>query len=223
MTGLSTIEAPTLFAAPVPVAVLRTATAEQAVEIGLALAAGGLVHLEVTLTTPGACEAIADLAARPGLLVGAGTVTAATEVGEVVEAGARFVITPGLVTDVLDAGAEAGVPVVPGVFTPSELLAARAAGASTVKLFPASTGGTAHLSALRSVFPSVRFVPTGGIGADDIADWVRAGACAVGIGGVLNSTYARFGRDGLTELAADLVDRTDAAASGRDNRKENGR
>lgn len=223
MTTTTVLDAAALFAVPVPIAVLRTDSAEQAVEMGEALAEGGLLHLEVTLTTPGATEAIAHLAGRPGLVVGAGTVTAADEAAAVVDAGAVFVITPGLVAEVIGAGSEAGVPVIPGVLTPTELLAARAAGVSTVKLFPASTVGTAHLAALRSVFPSVSFVPTGGIGPADIAAWVTAGACAVGIGGVLNSTYDKHGRDGLKRLAADLVGRTDAAAGSTDIRRENGR
>lgn len=223
MTTVSVRDAGKPFAVPVPIAVLRTSSADQAVEMGEALGTGGLTHLEVTLTTPGAPEAIAHLSKHPELVVGAGTVTGAAEVGAVVAAGAVFIVTPGLVADVVSATREAGVPVIPGVFTPTELLAARALGVSTVKLFPASTAGTAHLRALCSVFPSVRFVPTGGIGPDDIGEWIAAGACAVGIGGVLNSTYDKFGCDGLRELAADLVGRTDAAASSSDIRRENGR
>jgi len=223
MTLPQTMDFRSLFPTPAAIAVLRTPSARTALDMADALAKGGLAAIEVTLTTPGACEVIEELSARPGLIVGAGTVTNTVEAADAVKAGARFVVTPGLVTRVISAVRDRGVPVVPGVFTPSELLAARACGATTVKLFPASTGGVTHLKALRSVFPSIGLVPTGGIGPADVADWITAGACAVGVGGVLNNTYDKDGCDGLQALAADLVGRTDAAASRSEIRKEHDR
>jgi 2-dehydro-3-deoxyphosphogluconate aldolase/(4S)-4-hydroxy-2-oxoglutarate aldolase len=171
------------------VAVLRARSAERAVEAGRALVAGGVRALEVTFTVPDAPAAIERLAADADVLVGAGTVLTAAHAAAAVEAGARFIVSPHFDEEVLDAARALGVPAVPGVLTPTEV--ARAARrCSVVKLFPASLGGPALLSALRGPFPTLAVVPTGGVTAANLRDWVAAGALAIGAGTDLCPTEA---------------------------------
>jgi 2-dehydro-3-deoxyphosphogluconate aldolase / (4S)-4-hydroxy-2-oxoglutarate aldolase len=166
------------------VAVLRAGPAERAVAAARALAEGGVTAIEVTFSVPDAPSVIAELATDESLLVGAGTVLSADQVDAAVHAGARFVVSPNIDEEVLDAAESRGVPALPGVFTPTEV--ARAARrCSLLKLFPASLGGPALLGALREPFPGLAFVPTGGVTAGGIGDWLRAGAVAVGAGGDL--------------------------------------
>jgi 2-dehydro-3-deoxyphosphogluconate aldolase / (4S)-4-hydroxy-2-oxoglutarate aldolase len=166
------------------VAVIRAASADAAVRTSRALAAGGVRGIEITFSTPDAPAAIRALADDPELFVGAGTVLNRDEARRALEAGARFLVSPALVPPVLEAGREAGVLVVPGALTPTELLAA-ADQAEVVKLFPASLGGPAYLRALLTPLPHLRVVPTGGVVADNLGTWLDAGAFALGAGGDL--------------------------------------
>lgn len=146
---------------------------ETAHELGQAILAGGLGIAEVTLRTPNALEALRAMTEVPGLSVGVGTVIRPSQVDEAVAAGARFVVSPGFAPAVVRRAWEHAVPALPGVATPSEVIAAAELGVETMKLFPAKLlGGPAMVAALGAVFPSVRFVPTGGIGADDAADYL---------------------------------------------------
>ncbi len=140
-----------------------------AAPLAAALLAGGLPCAEVTLRTPAALEALRILAADPDLLVGAGTVLSPTQAEEAVRAGARFVVTPGWSDAVVERCRVLGVPILPGVATPTEVLRALDAGLDTVKLFPAGLlGGPAAVRALAGPFPGLGVVPTGGIGPDDL-------------------------------------------------------
>lgn len=147
-----------------------------------ALVEGGLSVLEVTVDTPGAYETIAAYAAGPGLHIGAGTVTSVAEVHRVADAGASFVVSPGFDADVVTAAHEAGLATLPGVATATEVQAARRAGVKLFKLFPAGALGRAYLAQLRGPFGRAAFVPTGGVGIDDIPAWLGAGAFAVALG-----------------------------------------
>ena len=149
-----------------------------------ALTEGGVGLVEITLDTPGALDAIRT-ASEAGLSVGAGTVLTVDEVRASADAGARFVVSPGLVPEVVAAALEAGLEALPGVLTPTELLQALAAGARAVKLFPASPGGPALVRALRGPFPNVPLVPTGGVRVSEIASYLEAGATAVALGSEL--------------------------------------
>jgi 2-dehydro-3-deoxyphosphogluconate aldolase/(4S)-4-hydroxy-2-oxoglutarate aldolase len=145
---------------------------------------GGLRVLEITLTTPGALDAIAALAREPEALVGGGTVLEVEEVRAVAAAGGRFVFSPVFDPAVVDAAAEHGLLAVPGAATATEILAAQRHGAPIVKLFPAGAlGGPAHLRALRGPLPDVPLLPTSGPTAESAAAWLEAGACAIGVGG----------------------------------------
>ncbi|MEU0475618.1 bifunctional 4-hydroxy-2-oxoglutarate aldolase/2-dehydro-3-deoxy-phosphogluconate aldolase [Streptomyces olivaceus] len=137
-----------------------------AVPLARALVAGGLPAIEVTLRTPVALDAIRAIAGEvPGAVVGAGTVITAEQVGEVVAAGARFLVSPGWTDGLVDAMRASGVPFLPGVSTTSEVVALLERGVREMKFFPAeAAGGTAYLKALAAPLPQARFCPTGGIG-----------------------------------------------------------
>ncbi|MFG2158613.1 bifunctional 4-hydroxy-2-oxoglutarate aldolase/2-dehydro-3-deoxy-phosphogluconate aldolase [Streptomyces olivaceus] len=137
-----------------------------AVPLARALVAGGLPAIEVTLRTPVALDAIRAIAGEvPGAVVGAGTAITAEQVGEVVAAGARFLVSPGWTDGLLDAMRASGVPFLPGVSTTSEVVALLERGVREMKFFPAeAAGGTAYLKALAAPLPQARFCPTGGIG-----------------------------------------------------------
>ncbi|TNM68595.1 bifunctional 4-hydroxy-2-oxoglutarate aldolase/2-dehydro-3-deoxy-phosphogluconate aldolase [Streptomyces sp. NP160] len=151
--------------------------------LGAALVEGGLTAAEVVLRTPAALRVLAELAPTAGLLVGAGTVVDPDQVDAVVDAGARFVVSPGYDPDVVARCHARGVPAVPGVSTASEVQLARRAGLRLLKVFPAgAVGGTALLSGLAGPFPDVSFVPTGGIGEADLADYLAVRSVA-GVGG----------------------------------------
>jgi 2-dehydro-3-deoxyphosphogluconate aldolase/(4S)-4-hydroxy-2-oxoglutarate aldolase len=146
--------------------------------------AAGVPLVEITLDTPGARETLTRWR-DAGRMVGAGTVVSPAQVDACVDAGASFVVSPGVVEPVIERARELGVDVLPGAFTPSEVLRARALGAVAVKLFPASTGGPSHVRALRGPLPDVPLVPTGGIGVEDVTSYLEAGASCVGLGGAL--------------------------------------
>ena len=176
-----------------------------------ALAAGGVRLAEVTATTPGWLDAI-GAAADEGLVVGGGTVTTPAQVRDVAAAGGRFVVSPGLDTDVVTAALRAELEPLPGVFTGTEVLAATRAGARLLKLFPASPLGPAYLAQLRAPFGATAFVPTGGITIDGIGAWLHAGAFAVAVGAHL------VGRDAPAYPAAarDLTRRAVQACAAAD-------
>jgi 2-dehydro-3-deoxyphosphogluconate aldolase / (4S)-4-hydroxy-2-oxoglutarate aldolase len=165
-------------------AVIRADSPRTAVLAGRALAAGGIRALEIAFTTPDAPDAIAELADDRELFVGAGTVLSADQAQSALDAGAAFLVSPSLVPSVLEVGRDAGVLALAGALTPTEVIAA-AAQADVVKLFPASLGGPAYLRALLAPLPDLRAVPTGGVDADNAAQWLDAGAFALGAGGDL--------------------------------------
>jgi len=155
----------------VPVVVVRDA--DRAAGLAQALVAGKLPVAEVTLRTPAAPEAIETMAKQKGLLVGAGTVLTPDQVDLAVDAGARFLVSPGYSAATVARASERGVPIVPGTVTPSEVMAALAAGLTTLKFFPASNyGGAGTLKAFASVFGQARFVPTGGVSASNLGDYL---------------------------------------------------
>lgn len=190
----------------VPVAVIDDPG--RAPGLGEALLAGGLDVIEVTLRTPAAVEAIAALAGVPGMRTGAGTVVTADQVDAAVDAGATFVVSPGLSADVVRRCRERGVPVLPGVATPSDLMAAVALGLTEVKFFPAGVlGGPAALKALSAPFPGMTFVPTGGVSAANLADYLRL-PCVAAVGGswMVGRDVVAAGRwQEITDLTAQAV------------------
>jgi 2-dehydro-3-deoxyphosphogluconate aldolase/(4S)-4-hydroxy-2-oxoglutarate aldolase len=152
-----------------------------------ALVAGGVHMLEITMTVPGAVELIRALGPSlpEGFLLGAGTVTDPATARAVIDAGAAFVVSPVLRTDVIAACHEHGVPALPGCFSPTEILTAWEAGADIVKVFPATALGPGYFKDVRGPLPDVKLMPTGGVSIENAGDWIRAGAVAVGVGGAL--------------------------------------
>jgi 2-dehydro-3-deoxyphosphogluconate aldolase / (4S)-4-hydroxy-2-oxoglutarate aldolase len=149
-----------------------------------ALVRGGIEQVEVTIDTPGALDAVADAAAE-GRTVGVGTITDSEQVRAAAAAGARFVVSPGLVPEVIETALTLGLEPMPGVFTATEILAASAAGARVMKLFPASSGGPSYLRALRGPFPTVAIIPTGGVRIEEVQAYLQAGATAIALGSEL--------------------------------------
>lgn len=166
--------------------VIRTADPALAATAVDWLDEAGCRSFEITLTIPGAVGLIARLAKRHDRLVGAGTVFTAAEAEACIAAGAAFVISPCVAPEVAAVAAAAGVACLLGAMTPTEVRAARAAGADAVKIFPAdSAGGPGHIRALKSVFPAIPLVPTGGIDGGSVAAYLDAGAAFVAVGGRL--------------------------------------
>lgn len=145
---------------------------------------GGLKVLELTLTTPGALEAMSVLAREPGVVAGGGTVLNAADARSVAQAGGRFCLSPIFDPGMIDEANRLGLLAVPGTSTPTEMHRAHSHGVPMIKVFPAGTlGGPAYLRAVRGPFPNVRMLPTSGPTADNLALYFAAGASAVGIGG----------------------------------------
>jgi len=169
------------------VAILRGLTPERALETGAALVQAGFRSIEVPLNSPRPFDTIKLLAAaHPDCLVGAGTVLTAVDVNNVRAAGGRLIVSPNCDTQVIRHALGLGMRVMPGIATATEAFAAIHAGATELKLFPASTYGAGHLRALKSVLPKhVRMYPVGGVGSQDIAEWLASGADGFGFGGEL--------------------------------------
>jgi 2-dehydro-3-deoxyphosphogluconate aldolase/(4S)-4-hydroxy-2-oxoglutarate aldolase len=174
-------------------AILRTDDRDRASRAMAAAIEGGFRIVELTLTTPGAIELIAELSRRDDLVVGAGTVLEVAEAERAVEAGAQFLVSPVVDETVIAAARELGVAAMPGAHTPTEMLRAHRAGAELVKLFPAPAGGPVYLRSVLAPLPFLKVVPTNGVDAANLADWLAAGAWAAGF------TAPLFDRD---ELAA---------------------
>ncbi|HEX2857385.1 MAG TPA: bifunctional 4-hydroxy-2-oxoglutarate aldolase/2-dehydro-3-deoxy-phosphogluconate aldolase [Propionibacteriaceae bacterium] len=165
----------------VPVVVCSDAA--QADALGEALVRGGLPIAEVTFRTAAAADTIRALARRDDLLVGAGTVVTTAQVDRAADAGARFIVSPGLDADVVRRAQERDLDVLPGCVTPSEIMAARKLGIDTVKFFPAgSYGGAKAIAALSAPFGDVQFIPTGGVSLANLADYLGQ-PCIPAVGG----------------------------------------
>lgn len=169
------------------VAILRAPDAARLIDVAEALLAGGVAVLEVTFTVPGAHRLLEQLADRLGdrILLGAGTVLDTETARTALLAGAEFIVAPNVNLDVIRMGRRYDKLVMPGAFSPTEILSAWEAGAPIVKLFPADVGGPGYLKAIHGPLPQIPLLPTGGVNLDTAAGFLRAGACALGIGGSL--------------------------------------
>jgi 2-dehydro-3-deoxyphosphogluconate aldolase/(4S)-4-hydroxy-2-oxoglutarate aldolase len=191
-------------------AVLRGIDEEDIVPVAEAIHAGGVTAIEVTADATRASELIADVdraLADTDAVVGAGTVMDAAAARNVIEAGAQFVLAPNLNEDVVAVCNRAGVVCIPGVMTPTEADHAMAAGADMLKMFPASTVGPDHIGALQGPLGDVPIMPTGGVSAENVADYFDAGAVAVGAGSALVNYEAieREDWDAVEQSAAEFV------------------
>jgi 2-dehydro-3-deoxyphosphogluconate aldolase/(4S)-4-hydroxy-2-oxoglutarate aldolase len=198
------------------IAVLRAASAQEAVEVAQAAMAGGVRVIEVTLTVPDALAAIRQLAESLGAdaLVGAGSVLDAEAARACIEAGARFVVSPILQPGVVATCREHDVAVMLGALTPTEIAAAASAGADLVKVFPVSAvGGASYVRALKAPMPHLELVPTGGVTLSTAAAYLQAGAAAIGAGSDLvgPELLRKHGRVGVTAAARAYVEAVRAA------------
>ena len=185
------------------VAILRGCDPSNVVEISHALYEGGIRLLEITLNSPGALDAIQQVAALFGdrMVIGAGTVLTVEEVKAAVTAGASFILSPSLDVEVIRFTRDLGAVSVPGAFTATEILTAYRAGANIVKVFPASVG-PAYFRDIRGPLPQIPLMPTGGVNMDNIRDFKKAGAVAFGVGSALVPASQGVTVDELRELTA---------------------
>ena len=169
------------------VAVIRANSGERLADVAEALLAGGVEVMEVTFTVPGAVRVLEQVAARLGskILLGAGTVLDTETARAALLAGAEFIVSPATNVSVIELCRRYDKLVMPGAFTPTEVVAAWQAGADIVKIFPSDVHGPKYLKALRGPLPQVLMMPTGGVSLETVADFLRAGACALGVGGSL--------------------------------------
>ena len=192
------------------VPVIRASSAEEARFAADCVCKGGVPIVEITMTAPGALDVIRELVkTMPDVLVGAGTVLSEEALRKCAAAGAQFLVTPGFNAPTVAAARELDLLIMVGALTPSEIMAASASGADFVKVFPCgSIGGPKYLQALRGPFPQIPLVPTGGVTLETAADYIRAGAAALGVGGemIAKDALKARDRDALSKLAAIFVD-----------------
>ena len=169
------------------VAIIRSPDSSRLVDVAEALLAGGVSVMEVTFTVPRAHQVLEEVADRLGgrILLGAGTVLDAATARTAILAGAEFIVSPVVSHEVIACCRRYSKLSLPGALTPTEILAAWEAGADIVKVFPSEITGPAYLRAVRAPFPQVRLMPTGGVNLETAAEYLRAGACALGVGGSL--------------------------------------
>jgi 2-dehydro-3-deoxyphosphogluconate aldolase/(4S)-4-hydroxy-2-oxoglutarate aldolase len=203
------------------IAIIRTGKLEQVLPLFEALLAGGVVAIEITMTTPNALAGIREARARLGerAVVGVGTVLDAGTCRSAIEAGAEFVISPVCRPELVPIAHGANRPVMLGAYTPTEAQSAHEAGSDFIKIFPADRLGPAYIKALLAPLPHLRIVPTGGVDAGNVADFFNAGCAAVGVGSSLVTTplIRESNWPELTRRARELVQasREARAASGR--------
>ncbi len=193
--------------------VVRASTHEHALKAASAVSAGGIPIVEITMTVPGAIDVIRELrkSMDASVLIGAGTVLDAKTAAKCVEAGAEFIVSPGFNRATVRYAKREGILVMAGGLTPNEVITAWNAGSDYVKVFPCgNVGGPSYIRALKAALPQIPMVPTGGVSAATAAQFLEAGAAALGIGGELVSGDS----EAITQKARQLVAIVQAARSG---------
>jgi 2-dehydro-3-deoxyphosphogluconate aldolase/(4S)-4-hydroxy-2-oxoglutarate aldolase len=187
------------------VPVLRAESIEQAMALADAIAAGGVTVLEVTMTVPGAIQVMRRLAEqRPDILIGAGTVLDAETARMCILEGAQFVVSPALNVATIEMCHRYSIAVLPGALTPTEIVTAWQAGADVVKVFPASAmGGAKYLTSLKGPLPHIEVIPTGGVMLGTAAEFLEAGAFALGVGSDL--VAVKMIKDGRPEVITEIA------------------
>lgn len=187
------------------VAILRANSSDQLLAAADAVKAGGVNAIEVTMTTPNALDVIRQATSKYGdeVIFGVGSVLDPETTRAAIMAGAQFVVCPTLNLQTIEMCRRYSVPVVPGAYTPTEILAAWESGADAVKVFPASVGGPQFIKAIKGPLPQIKLVPVGGVNLDTTADFIRAGADFVGVGGSLvnQKLFTEKNIDKITENA----------------------
>lgn len=206
------------------VPVVRAASVTEANRAIEAVLAGGIPVVEITMTVPGAVSVIREVTKQYGdkILVGAGTVTDAEQAESSIRAGAEFLVSPGMSLPVLSVARASEKLAIPGALTPSELMNAHDHGAKVVKIFPCgSVGGPKYLKSLRAPFPNASLIPTGGVNLANVADFIAAGAFALGIGADLVDAAALHegNLEKISTMARELVSAVAAARAASGDKK----
>lgn len=205
------------------VPVVRASSVEEANRAVEAICGGGIPIVEITMTVPNAISVIRELAKhRTDVLIGAGTVTNAEQAQSCIQAGAQFLVSPGLSVPALQVAKKHSMLAIPGALTPTELMSAQENGARLVKIFPCgNVGGPKYLKSLKAPFPHAALIPTGGVNAANAADFIAAGAFALGVGAdLVDATALREGNlEKIVTAARQLVNAVAAARAAIANKK----
>lgn len=174
------------------VAVLRIQDEEKLTKVINAIAEGGITIAEITMTVPNALKKIEKISAEMGdkILVGVGSVLNGSVAEDAIKAGAKFVVSPILKKEIIEVSHKYEIPVMPGCFTPTEIQTAYEYGADIIKVFPADVLGMEYFRSVLAPMPHLKLMPTGGVTLDNVGDWIKSGACAVGIGSALLDKHA---------------------------------
>jgi 2-dehydro-3-deoxyphosphogluconate aldolase / (4S)-4-hydroxy-2-oxoglutarate aldolase len=204
--------------------VVRASSVEEANRAVEAICAGGIPAVEITMTVPNAVSVIRELAQQRGkdVLIGAGTVINAAQAESCILAGAQFLVSPGLSLSVLAEAKNHSILAIPGALTPTELMTAQEHGATLLKIFPCgNVGGPKYLKSLKGPFPKAMLIPTGGVNAASAADFIAAGAFALGVGSdLVDATALREGNlQKISDAARELVNAVASARSALKNKK----
>jgi len=184
------------------VAIMRAKSSDQLLTAAEAILAGGVRAIEVTMTTPNAIDVIHQATSQFGkdVLFGVGSVLDPETARAAISAGAQFVVCPTLKLETIEMCKRYSIPIMPGAYTPTEVLTAWEAGASMVKVFPASAGGPAYIKAIKAPLPQIRLAAVGGVNVENTADFFRAGVEVIGVGGELVNQKLLDARD-FTEIS----------------------
>lgn len=196
------------------VAVVRAESSEQAARIADACIKGGVAAIEITFTVPGAADVIKDLAGtyKSGeIIIGAGTVLDSETARIAILAGAQYVVSPSVNFDTIRLCNRYQVPVMPGAATIKEIVEAMEAGADIVKVFPGETLGPTFVKAVKGPLPQAPLMPTGGVSLDNVAEWIKAGCVAVGVGGNLTAGAKKGDWQSITDLGREFIAKIRAA------------
>ena len=196
------------------VAIVRTNSSDQAARIAEACARGGAAAIEITFTVPGAAAVIEDLAkkyASGEILIGAGTVLDPETARLAILAGAQYVVSPSVSPETARLCNRYQIPYMPGAGTMREIVDAMESGADIVKLFPGETLGPAFVKAVKGPLPQASLMPTGGVSVENVAEWIKAGAVAVGVGGSLTAGAQSGNFQLVTDTAKQFIERIQQA------------
>ena len=166
------------------VAIIRMDKSDKVISVAEAMIEGGIVSLEITMTTPNALQIIKELSDNYGsnVLIGVGSIVDAETAIKAIEAGAKYIISPIFKKEIVEASHKLDIPAIPGCYTPTEIFTAQEAGADIVKVFPADQLGTNYMKAIKAPMPQLNVMPTGGVTLTNAGSWINAGACAVAVG-----------------------------------------
>jgi len=190
------------------VAVVRAENSEQAFKIADACIAGGVAAIEVTFTVPGALDVIKDLCAKYNsgeIIIGAGTVLDPETARAAILAGAQYIVSPCLNIEVVKLCNRYQIPCMPGAMTVKEVVEAMEAGADIVKVFPGEAFGPKIIKAIKGPIPQAPLMPTGGVSLDNVAEWIKAGCVAVGVGGNLTAGAKKGDYQSITEIGKQFI------------------